>query len=304
MGLAMHSELVDRLTARMSGELSARGIGHILLKGPSLARWLYPPDEIRTYGDSDLLVQAAQWDATTAVLRENGFQDAMAAMAHPRMESLSSHPWESPDGDVDLHATLDGLTASPPEVWAALSTGTETMSIGGREVTVLSPTARLMHVALHARSLQSQALRDLELALERFGDSDWAEAAGLAERLGGTAAFAAGLRARESGLALAERLDVAGVSSVETELQEGGVPLAAGLHALAQAKGVRRRLAVAGREIVPTPEFIRFWSPRLARRGAAGMALAYAWRPLWLVSKLPAAIRELRRARQDANRRS
>jgi hypothetical protein len=37
---------------------------------------------------------------------------------------------------------------------------------------------------------------------------------------------------------------------------------------------------------VPTPAFMRHWFPQ-ARRGPLGMVLAYLWRPLWLVLRLP-----------------
>jgi hypothetical protein len=303
LGLAMHSALVDRLSARMSTRLREAGIDHILLKGPSLAELLYPPSEIRTYGDCDLLVPPERWEDAIAVLRSNGFSDAMAEIAHPRMESFSSHPWESPDGDIDLHATLDGLNADMSDVWSVLCKDTEIMSIGGRDVPILSQTGRLLHVALHARSLQAQAIRDLELALERFGDADWAESAKLARQLDGVAAFSAGLRVRDDGRVLAYRLGIASVISIDTELQEGGVPLAAGLHELSEAQGGRTKLKLAAREVVPTPGFMRFWAPRLTRRGRAGLAVAYVWRPFWLIRRLPAAVRELRRARRKASDR-
>jgi hypothetical protein len=50
----------------------------------------------------------------------------------------------------------------------------------------------------------------------------------------------------------------------------------------------------------PPPAFMRAWSP-LARRGALGLALAYAWRPVWLVVHSGAAVRAWRRARRSAD---
>src|ERR1700684_892861 len=46
---------VDALTAEVAGAFSREGIETIVLKGPVLAKWLYP-SEARPYTDSDLIV--------------------------------------------------------------------------------------------------------------------------------------------------------------------------------------------------------------------------------------------------------
>jgi hypothetical protein len=47
--------------------------------------------------------------------------------------------------------------------------------------------------------------------------------------------------------------------------------------------------------------FIRAWSP-LARRGRVGLAVAYAYRPLWVLWRVGPAVWALARARKQAGR--
>src|SRR5688572_18525084 len=101
---------VDRVTAEMSRAFAARGIPSIVLKGPAIAQWLYEADEVRTYGDSDFLIPHEHWDLAGSVLREEGFQNLLVEMAHPRMQSHASDGWERRGVDnVDLHSTVYGI---------------------------------------------------------------------------------------------------------------------------------------------------------------------------------------------------
>src|SRR3954468_19053260 len=64
---------VDAATAEVARALDAAAIPHILLKGPSVARWLYPEGG-RGYSDSDLLVSPSSVQAAEAVLESMGFR--------------------------------------------------------------------------------------------------------------------------------------------------------------------------------------------------------------------------------------
>jgi hypothetical protein len=305
MGLAMHTALVDRLAARMSVAFSRAGIPHVLLKGAALAQWLYGPDELRTYGDADFLVPIERWDDAGAVLRDAGFSEALDPLGHPRMESYTSHPWSSPAGDVDLHASLYGLNADFQTVWRELGSQPDRIELEGVQVPVLPISGRLLHVALHVAQhpeLQSQTSKDLERALARVSFDAWRDAARLAERLGALPTFAAGLVTVPESRALAERLGIADVSSVDTLLRAAQVPLAEALNELLATPGLRAKLRALVRELAPTPDFMRWWLPRRAS-GRIGLALAYVWRPIYLVSRLPAAIRAVWRARRAAGNR-
>ena len=73
--------------------------------------------------------------------------------------------------------------------------------------------------------------------------------------------------------------------------------VAGGLDRLGRTPGIKAKTRLLARELFPTPEFMRIWSP-LARRGGIHLALAYLWRPVSLLTKLPTAITALRHARR------
>ncbi len=298
---AIFTRIVDQVAVHMSVRFTEAGIDHVLLKGPTIAGWLYGDDEVRPYGDADFLIRRADWERAAEVLKAEGFEDELAKMAHPRMESFHSHPWRSKTkGDVDMHATLEGLDADMDVVWQELTARRETLQLPDGPVAMMAEAGRLLHIALHAsQHRDGRPITDLERALERASDASWAEAAEPAARVDGVAAFLSGLRTRPEGDALIDRLGVRDIRSVETLLRAGQVPLAEGLHELSEAEGLRAKLRLGFHEAFPSPDFLRWWTP-LARRGRLGLALAYAWRPLYLASRLPSALRALREARRRA----
>jgi hypothetical protein len=293
----LRAALIDRITVEVSEAFRARGIPSIVLKGPAIANWLYGPDELRAYGDSDLLVPQSLWTRAQHVLRDLGFVNGLEQMAHPRMESYSSDAWGRRDGDVDLHSTIYGLDADMTSVWRVLSGCTEPMRIAGVALPVLAPPARAMHLALHAAQHQDgKAIYDLEKAIAQLPEDIWWAAAEVAATLRGLPAFAAGLRLVEGGAALAERMGVARFRSPNVELRSGRVPLSESLYELLETPGLRAKMRFARAEVFPTPTFMRWWSP-LARRSRAGLIAAYIWRPLYLMIRSPAAIAAVWRAR-------
>jgi Uncharacterised nucleotidyltransferase len=299
---AARSLALDRQSAELIGELEDAGIPAILLKGPAIATWLYRGRGVRTYGDTDLLVPPDRWELALATLRRLGFEDGLGSMAHPRMESITSHPWARGNQDVDLHCTLWGLEVPPERVWEVLSARTEAMNVGGREVRVLAPAPRAMHVALHAAQHgydEGKPVCDLELALEVLPEELWAEAAEVAAELGALGGFATGLRLLPAGRAVAERLGIDREASVDALLRVAHVPLSQGFEELATTPGLRAKLAVVRGELAPTPDFMRWWSP-LARRGRLGLVAAYLWRPLYLALRAGPGLVAWRRARRVA----
>jgi len=299
---AARSLALDGLTAQLVGELEAVGVPAIVLKGPAIATWLYRDRGVRAYGDADLLVPPDGWERATETLRRLGFEDGLGPMAHPRMESITSHPWGREDQDVDLHCTLWGIGVDPARTWEVLSARTMPLKVGGRELRVLAPAPRAMHVALHVAQhgyADGKPMRDLEAALELLSDELWAEAAKVAAELDALAGFATGLRLSPEGLALAERLGIASEASVDSLLRVAHVPLAQGFEELATTPGLRGKLSILRGELLPTPEFMRWWSP-LARRGRLGLAAAYLWRPLYLAVRTGPALIAWRRARRVA----
>lgn len=276
---------VDRVTAEVVSALRAAGIRSILLKGPALARWLYDERAVRPYNDCDLLVGPEDVERAEDVLRARGFE-RFGIDAIPGDWPRAARTWVRGDGAaVDLHHTFAGIGAPDAELWGVLSADTETMVVGGVEVDVLSLPARAMTVALHAAKdgvRVPKAVHDLGHAVERLPSELWTQAAALASRLDAGAAFVVGLRRTPAGAALAERLHLSYTMSIATALRaRGAPPLAIGIDWFLNERGFERVVLIA-RKLFPPPEFLRAWKP-IARRGPAGLAAAYALRPLWVV---------------------
>jgi Uncharacterised nucleotidyltransferase len=287
---------VDSVTAEVVSRLRSAGVQPILLKGPSIAAWLYADDSPpRPYGDTDLLVESGALPSTSRALRAAGFREQPA---------VSSYTWfRRSDGSfVDIHDTLFSAEAPLEEAWRTLSAGTETMSVCGLDVDVLSRPARLLYVALHAAQHESdgfkQPLGDLERALHRVDEKYWHEAAALARRLQAAPTFAAGLRLHPDGADLAVRLDLPHDRPLMLSLrEEGGSSLVVTLERLATTPGLGARLRLLARRFAPPPDYMRWRYPRLVGRGRFALALAYAWRPVSVALRLPATIIAWRRAR-------
>jgi Uncharacterised nucleotidyltransferase len=276
------------------------GVPSILLKGPSIVRWLYP-GHTRHYGDADLLVPpTARRDAERA-LESLGFEPILEQRKMPGWWQEHAVEWRRGKGlpAVDFHRTLTGVGAADQRLWDVLCADTETMIVGGFPATVLSLPGRALHLASH--TAQNGADKgDLSLALVRAGEDTWIEAARLAAELEATPAFAAGLRLVPRGRALAARLNLPPTRSVDVALRAAGAPAQAlTLDRLARASGPRERMAIVCHKLLPPPTFMRHWSKR-ARRGHLGLLLAYGERLLWVMRTIPAAARAWRRERRAA----
>jgi hypothetical protein len=293
---ALRNLSVDEVTGEVFRALRAAGIPSLVLKGPAIASWIYDPGEVRGYGDTDLMVSVDDWDRAVRVLRRLGFAHEIEEMGHPRMESIASDPWYRGSATLDLHATLYGIGAPPREAWRVLGATAVPLRVGREELVALGPAARVLHIALHVAQHQAgKPIIDLERAVARLDEAVWQEAKDIAAQLDALPAFNNGLSRIPAGAALATRLGVAGEHSVEIDLRASQVPLAEGLYTLVRATGWRARLRAVVAELAPTAEFMRWWSP-LARRGRVGLTLAYAWRPVYLLLKAPAAARTVWRA--------
>ena len=287
LALVARNLRIDWLTVEISGAFADEGIESMVLKGPALAEWLYP-DELRAYGDSDLMVRPEDWQTAVDILERLGFDNYLEPMAHPRMESFASTAFLRGLDNVDLHCTLHGLDESPDVVVATLMATAVRQSIGNAELWVPGQVALLLHVGLHAaHHAEGKAIEDLRRAIAEAGDGLWAEAVALARALDGLPAFASGLQLLPEGVALARRLGIEGVRSPRHELRRRRIPVAEGIDALlAPGLGTRRRAATLVREFFPPAEFMRWWTP-LASRGWIGLAAAYVWRMFWLLANAP-----------------
>ncbi|MDQ3983053.1 MAG: nucleotidyltransferase family protein [Actinomycetota bacterium] len=297
---------VDAVTAEVVTALRADGIEPLLLKGPTIAGWLYDERHARPYTDTDLLVAPDAVEPAEAVLRSLAFEPFSDPIPFDRPWPATAWVRSRDGGSVDLHHTLIGVNVSLDRAWEVLSADTETWRIGGTEVEALAPVARAVHVVLHSaqhgRGWKGPR-EDVTRAIERLPRSLWVEAARISEELQASGAFAAGLRMTPAGEDLARELDLPLSAPADVLLSANNPPpLAVGLEWLTRRKGVWAKVVLVARKIALPPSEMRRWTP-LARRGRTGLALAYVWRPFWLIAKLPRAVRALRRARAEASPR-
>ena len=306
--------LLDALAAESISALRANGIRALLLKGPVTARWLYADGQPREYVDVDILVASSDFPETTQMLTELGFRDAQADSStseiapHARTFVLDGPPLGDrlPAGlPLDLHRGFHGIRVSNEAFWALATEETERIRIAGTEVEVPSEPMRTLLVALHAATsgpFAVQQLADLDRALECLPDETWSAAHDLAVQLDSIPRFVAGLAMRPLGRELIDRLRIDFRTDVPSALYARGIPpVAEGIERLSTTRGFRARIRLLARELIPTPSFMRVWSP-LASRGILGLAFAYAYRPFWILLKLPVAARAHGRARRVAER--
>lgn len=290
---------VDRVTAEVVRAFEHAGIPSVLLKGPSVALWLYPGGAGRPYVDSDLLVPPEMWTRAEEVLRSLRFVNLFAGTTIDERDP-GACPWRRmQDGAVvDLHRRLRGVGVSDGECWRLLAAHRESMSVGGMAIDVLDPAARALNLVLHAAEDgigNQSSVHDLARGLAVLPPVVWNEALTLSVEFKAGASFAAGLRLLPPGRVLAERLKLPISSSVDVRLHAmSAPPLAFGFAALHQIDGVGRKLRFLTRNLVPTPAYMRFLSP-LARRGRLGMIAAYVCRWLFLVRYAASGYRAWRR---------
>jgi hypothetical protein len=296
---------IDAATAEAVVALRGASVRSIVLKGPSLDALLYDKEEPRPYSDIDLLVRGDDLPRAAEVLRGLGYRER--AEREPSRIVEHAKVWVRPSDRmyVDLHHTLGGIDRSDVDAWEVLATDTDSMSVGHAEVEILSEAGRALHVALHAAVAGATAEKpmiDLSRALERLRAETWKAAAVLAERLGAEATFATGLRMQPAGAHLSAELDLPAETSVETVMLADSAPYASWtVNRLATTPGIRAKLRIVLPRLVPKPDFMRVWYP-LARRGAAGLLLAYVQRLAWLGKAAVPALRAWRRARREARR--
>ena len=189
----------------------------VVLKGPVLARWLYP-GEVRPYVDCDLMVAPENRARAVSVLERLGFMEHLPWMPVPLSLDPGGTAFNRPgEGMVDLHCQLPGLDGDPDAIWSRLAANAKRQMIAGVELLVPDRDMVLLHVVLHAahhaNQVDGKPLEDLRRALALVEEAGWSSALELARAYRGVPAFAAGLRLLPEGEDLARRLDLGGRSS-------------------------------------------------------------------------------------------
>jgi hypothetical protein len=282
---------------------AAGGCRSILLKGSTLQDELYDAGSLRVYRDTDLLVAPAELKRAGEILSTLGFELRLDHRHHPTVTEPHAQEWQRARDRqaVDLHWRLAGVELAPQRAWLILAARTEPIVVAGAPGERLDRAATALLLALHAAHhgmTRAESFRDLERALTRFPPHAWIPAARLALELGAGEAFAAGLRLTPEGARLADELALSEVVSRRRRLMAAEqTPGSLGVLRILEAPTARARLRAVRDELLPAPAMMRSTSP-LARRGRAGLVLAYPARVLARAFRLPEAIRALRASRR------
>jgi Uncharacterised nucleotidyltransferase len=281
------------------------GVRALLLKGRSISGWLYGEGDDRPQIDCDLLVAPSDLVSAERILLSLGYRRYWDDRRMPSWWREHAGEWLR-DRDrvvLDVHRALPGIGVAHEAAWTVLSRDPATLIIATRNVPVLGFPARTLHIVLHAAHHGAGSLfpiEDLGRALRAADSGVWRAAAELARELDALDAFTAGLQLHPDGLALARSLGLPSRVSTQAALRASAPPpLALGFEQVAQARGIRARIVILARKLVPPADFMRHWDPRAARSRSA-LIKAYLRRPLWLLRLAPRGLRAWWRARARA----
>jgi hypothetical protein len=283
----------DRITGEVATALRDAGVPAILLKGPSIARWLYPAGG-RAYADSDLLVPSSEFSRAGQVLGSLGFTEVLEGF-HP-FERTRGQPaaettfarqsvrYPGLDGRVDLHRNLPRLGAPDDLLWQAFSSGAQTALVGGVEVRVPGRAALALHVVLHAvqHKFQGHTDEDLRRALMVMSADDWHPVADLAYRLGAADILGYGLGHHEAGAGIVNRLGLPSLPRADRRVWGMSVPRGSvSLTEFWSAPGLRAKATWIRWTLLPSAAKVRyvFVLPGAPRHLLLGAYVRY-WRNL------------------------
>jgi hypothetical protein len=299
---------VDVTTAEVLRAFRDAGCRSLLIKGPAMEREFWDEGSYRHYNDCDLLVAEADLDRAAAALSGAGFALVLDHRGHPGIDEPHAQEWSlkgSSDRSVDLHWRFPGIGAPPNVAWEVLTERTQPIVVAGADGETLDRAGLTLLVALHAAhhgTMRTTPLDDLERALDRLDIHTWAQARALASRLDALEAFTAGLQLSPAGEPLVRALELPDVTSPRVRLSATRqAPGSFGVLDILEAPSAWARLRVLRTALVPSPTYMRATSA-LARRGRAGLVLAYLARGLDRTRQLPAALRAVRRARRPLSR--
>lgn len=285
--------LIDVVTGLRHG-----GVEPVLLKGPSIAGWLYTTPLDRPYFDIDLLLDPSSFDRTREIMVRLGFEPSQDALLGDQ-ESWTDEGWlRVRDGAlIELHRTFKGISVEPMAAWRTLSSRVCLIQVGDVKVTALDESARCLLLALHAsmHGGLGMTLEDLRRGLRMAPLDTWKEAWTIAGELGAGDPFSAGLELLSEGIALQNRLGIPRNRSAYFLLQASGATNAAQvLGLLVESPGSPRRRLLR-RLLLPSPAHLRARLP-IARKGILGLGAAYLLRWWALGSMALRAAPDWRRA--------
>jgi hypothetical protein len=273
-------------TADLARHFRAAEIPWILLKGPSLARWLYP-DGGRDFGDIDVLIPHRAAHEVQKILASLGYEELRLKRTKRRRDIAGVFQREDDPIFVDLHIKLKGATESAEHQWLTLSRTTTTIQLTNEDVPVLGKPALAAAVAMHAaqHGTVPKPIQDLERALRVMSLEDWRAASEVARELGSLQYFAHGLRIRPDGKEVAAKLGLPHDITPDLLLRSEPRGSAASIATLVERPTWGERVRFAVDVLFPPRRTISNIYPS-AERGFPWLLLAYGRRLIVLVIRM------------------
>jgi hypothetical protein len=148
LGLSLR---LERLLLAVVETLGERAIECYVLKGPALARLLYPDPAVRLFGDVDILVRAADYTDACDAISAKGLTRAYPEPRPGWDRRFTKGTVFRADGmEIDLHRTLAlgpyGLSVQLDDLFVDPAT----FELAGTTLLALAPDKRLLHACFHA----------------------------------------------------------------------------------------------------------------------------------------------------------
>jgi len=165
---------------RLAASLSDSSIPFVAFKGPTLALALYDGVAAREYNDIDVIVPQRRIDATEDVLEAMGYASPQGDRTFRRAFLASQRQYAFIRADegaaIDLHWGFGGthvpFPLAPDEIWD----DTSLLSVGGRDVPVLSAPNLALLLAGHGTKESWAMLKwvsDFARMIDRHTALDW-----------------------------------------------------------------------------------------------------------------------------------
>lgn len=234
---------------RLASLLSDRSIPFVAFKGPTLALALYGGLAGREHNDVDVIIPRRQGDDAEDVIVSMGYASLQGDRRFRRtfLAPQQQYAFTRPDNGaaIDLHWDFSGthvpFPLAPDEIWD----DPPVLTVGGRDVPVLSPPDMALMLAGHGTKEGWAMLKwvsDFARMVERHRDLDWA---------------ALHLRAQDRGCGDAVLLGCA----MAHELLDAAVPPALASWVAASDRVRKRALSLTGRmrgSLPPPPKVEHF----------------------------------------------
>jgi hypothetical protein len=199
LNLTHHMKVLGELTA-IGAALDAAGIRHLAVKGPVLAEVVYPRNDLRAYGDLDLIIPRRQFGDAISTLLDAGCGVVDRNWRVIRREMRGQLHMTARFGtSVDVHWHLVNRVSvrrtfrlDMDELFAR----GRRVSMDGPEVLTLDAEDTLIQLALHAGlsgGVKLAWLKDIERAAAAPG-LDWSQVLSRAHRFGVAEVVAVSLR--------------------------------------------------------------------------------------------------------------